>query len=285
MPVQTRLLLGSLVDGATLTASSAAAALPVTHLQDQFRTRVWRAAGCASEYVDLDFGQARAFNCLALVNHNLTAFGAISLAAGTLAGGDDLKNDTYPAWEPLFGFGEGGFGETGYGGYLTPEEVAAYFPAGTLRVIYFDQVVARFWRVSLADPGNPAGHVEAGRLLLDAYRSSGRGVSEGMENAPRDPSSITYSKGGQPWRDRQTKFREASYRYDQVDPGETWGTWYATVQQLGVGVSFVGDFLAGLGILGGRLHNQLYCHLTEPAAVEVGALCRGSLALSVRESR
>ena len=287
MSLCSRFMLGTDVDRATLSASSASPNLPVKNLQDQQRTKKWRAAGCAGEHVGIDFGAVKPVSALALIQHNLTYDGRITITAGSSAGAGDLFSQTWPAWEPLFGFGEGGFGEHGLGGYLTPDEAATYFPAGTMRLIYFDEVRARYWRVTLADAANPDGWLEAGRLILGCFRQSTRMVSSPMRITPQDPSLVTYSKGGQAWRDAQTKFRMGSYRYEYIPDNQTYGLFFAMLQELGAGVSFAADFFHGDRQMSRRLHNQLYCHIPAGALppLENVSPNYGHVELTVRESR
>jgi hypothetical protein len=280
-------MLGTDVDRATLTASSASPSLPVKNLQDQQRTKKWRTTGCAEEHVDIDFGAVKPANALALIQHNLTYDGQITITAGSSPGASDLFSQTWPAWEPLFGFGEGGSGVHGLGGYLTPAEVETYFPAGTMRLIYFDEVRARYWRITLADAGAPDGWLEAGRLILDYCRQSTRMVSSPMRITPQDPSLVTYSKGGQAWRDAQTKFRTGTYRYEYIPDNQTYGLFFAMIQELGAGVSFAADFFHGDSQVSRRLHNQLYCHIPAGALPPLENVTPnyGHVELTVRESR
>lgn len=281
-----RIITGTLVDGAAVTASSQTASLPASNLQNDIRGKVWRPTGCADEYADFVFDDPHPFNCLAVLNHNLTAYGEITVQAGTGVGDSSLMNETFDAQEILFGFGEGGFGEHGFGGYLTTNEIATYFPAGALRVIYFDQVWSKYWRIKFADPNNPAGYIEVGRLLLDAYRQSEQGVALGMPNTPDDPSLVSYSEGGQTWKTSKKRYRTASYTYPYVSANQSYGLWYSLLQELGVGSHFVGDFLYGTGNLSMRMHNQLYCHIPAGGLSGITLLEKGqsNFSLSVRES-
>lgn len=282
-----RFLLGTAVDQAQISASSQVDTLPVGNLQDQQRTKLWRATGCAQEYVDIDLGRVKSLTALALIQHNLSYDGVITLQAGSAPGTSDLMDQAYPAWEPLFGLGEGGLGQYGLGGYLTPEQVRTFFPAGTLRIIYFHEVRARYWRLLLEDADNPDGYLQAGRVILDFYRQSSRMVASGMKITAQDPSKVSYSKGGQAWRDARTKYRTGTYRYQYIPENQTYGLFFAMLQELGVGVSFVADFFHGDSQVSRRLHNQLYCHIPAGALPPLENLTPnyGHVTLTVRESR
>ena len=287
MSICSRFLLGSFVDQATLSATSAEANFPVTNLQNELRTKAWRSTGLADQEVYIDFGKVREMNSLAIINHNLTAEGAFTIKAGSSAGADDIMSAQYQAWETLFGWGEGGYGEHGFGGFLTEEEIAIYFPAGPMRVIYFDPASARYWTIGFSNPSNNDGYLQVGRLILDRYRQSSRMIAIGAGATPQDPSKVSYSKGGQPWRDARTKYREVSHRYEYIPANQTYGLFYEMLQRVGVGVSFVADLFHGDTMVGRRLQNQLYCHLPEggvpPLEQDVANL--GHVELSLRETR
>ena len=282
---QPRFILQSHADQAQLSASSAATHLPVSNLTSPLRGKVWRTTSAADQYLDLDLGAERDCNVLALVDHNLTFHGTLGLQAGDSPGDNSRLDAEFEAWEPIWGAGEGGAGLHGAGGYLSPEEVATYYPAGTLRIIYFPQKAARHWRLSLHDPDHPQGYLQVGRIFLHYFRGAGVGVAEPMENLARDPSRLSYSKGGQVWRDRETKFRDSAYQFNDIPSHHIYGLWFAMKQELGVGRSFVADFFPGDPQSSRRLMNQFYCHLVEIDSIKTEADGRAHLKLSVRESR
>jgi hypothetical protein len=281
-----RFLEATLSDAAALTCSSEDASFPCENVQDEQRTKVHRFTGDTSEYYRVDFGSKKPISALAIINHNLTVAATITVKAGLTAGGDTLKNTAYAAWEPLFGFGEGGFGEHGFGGYLTPDEVATYYAAGTLRLLDWTNVIARYWEINISDPDNPAGYIQVGRLILGNFITSERFPALGMVNTPQDPSAVAYSLGGQAWKDRKTPYREAQVAFNYVPGSETYATWYAFFMRVGVGTSFVADLLPGHPNLGMKLHNQIYCHIPEGGipGIQIPYLDRGSIEMTLRES-
>ncbi len=280
-----RFLEATLSDAATLTCSSEDASFPCENVQDEQRTKIHKFTGKTSEYYRYDFGTKKPIGALALINHNLTVDATVTLRAGIAAGGATLKNTAYPAWEPLFGYGEGGFGEHGFGGYLTPDEISTYYPAGTMRLIDWTAVVARHWEILIADPGNAA-NIQVGRIILGNFVESSKYPALGMVCTPQDPSTVAYSLGGQAWKDGKTKYRQAQVHFSYVPDSETFSTWYAFFLRVGVGVSFVADLVPGHDNLGFKLHNQLYCHIPEGGSpgIEIPFSARGSFDLTLRES-
>lgn len=194
-----------------VTVSSAESAYPKDNLQRLFRQKVWRATGDASEYVKWDFGSGENSNYIAIVNHNLSLDATITITASDNADmSSPLLNATYDAWEPVFGFGEGGFGEMGFGGYI-PSADLEELASGAIRVIHFDTVTARYWQVTFADSTNPDDYVEAGRILTGMYWEPERGFRWEWEFAPLDESKLGYSEGGQAWADIKPKRYEVKF--------------------------------------------------------------------------
>ncbi|MBI4800626.1 MAG: hypothetical protein HY794_18200 [Desulfarculus sp.] len=282
-----RVMTGTLVDSATLSASSANGALPVANLQIDLRNKVWQATGCASEYVDIDIGSLRPFTGVAIANHNLTASGIFTLSAGTIPGGSDLYAQAFSAWEPLLGAGEGWSGQYGAGGYLTAADIAKFYAAGSLRLFYFTQTLARYWRLGLADPTNPEGAVRVGRIYLDAYRNSSRGVLPGAENGTQDPSKVVYTPGGQQRRNQRIQYKTARYQFDHTPGAETYAFWFDLMQEVGVGRSFVGDFMPNATNMAQRLRNQIVCFIPEGGLrpITLQRQDMGAVEIEVQEAR
>lgn len=286
-----RFLLPGLIDAASVTASSAVTNFPATNVQDEQRTLYHEFNG-KSGYYSVDFGDLKTINGLAIINHNMTTSASITVQAGTSAGGSDLYSGVFAPWESLWGFGEGGFGLHGFGGYLSPSEVGVYFPAGTLCLIELPtSITARYWKITVDDSTN-SGNVRVGRLIMDSFWETERYPRTGMQNTPVDPSTVSYSVGGQAWRDNLTKFREAIITFEDVPESESYGLFYAMLLQVGVGVSFVADLIPDAEVMGQKYHNRLYCHIPDSNGGGSGIepltetiLARTNVNLHLRESR
>ena len=198
-----RFLWNNKFDAATISASSEAAGLPVSNLKDQLRKKVWRATGCASEYIDIDFGEGGDYcNTLALIQHNLSINAQVRLVASdTAAGGNELLDVTWDAFGTVFGAGEGGAGEEGAGGFLIDDVVRQELLLGLIFCNFFNQTAARYWRIYLLDPDNPSGYVEVGRVWLGIYFAPQYNFSYGWQFRVIDESKVSESLGGQKWVD------------------------------------------------------------------------------------
>lgn len=158
-----RALYRNYIMDATLSVPAGAMAnFPAVMLQDLDRTKLVRQAG--QELVIQGTWDSQR-DCAAMVigQHNLGVNGSIRLQTN---GGHD---QTWEAWEPIYQFGREVLG-TGYvGGYPSREDVEA-LTAGPLRYIYFGTA---WWfssfTLTLSDPDNADGWIEAGLLFLGPY--------------------------------------------------------------------------------------------------------------------
>lgn len=209
------------LDIANITVSSAAAAYPKNNLQSFHRKKTWRSTDLSSPYVKWDHGQAENSNYLALINHNLTVDGEITI---TLSDSSDYSSpvyqETHDAWEPLIGFGENGFGEHGFGGYLLDSERAALAPDPILLVHYGASYTARYGKVEFSDAANADGYIEAGRILTGMYWEPAVGFPWGWAITPLDESVLAFSEGGQTWTDIKPKRMEVSFSLPRVKDEE-----------------------------------------------------------------
>ena len=198
-----RILFENLADKGALSASSQVPTLPVAKLQDMQRTLVWRATGCADEYVDIACAEGTSYAAaLGLVNHNLGGAASLIISAGSTPGGSDIFSVAMDVWPSLFGAGEGAPGEHGAGGGLADDEISELYTDPTT-LIYFGPCSAPYYRVRLQDPTNAAGYVQAGRLFLGPYLEMPVQFDWGYRPGVKSLSKKTYSDSGARWVDRK----------------------------------------------------------------------------------
>lgn len=146
-------------------------------LLDRDRDTGWEATGCAQEHITLDLGTARRVQALILADHNLSDTATATLMA-----------DDGPDWDaPAFN-----------------QSLALTRP----HLVAFLDHSARYWRLSLADPDNPAGALSASLLYLGPYFQPGatfasryqRGLVAGRAVNSTDAGKITGSARGLAWR-------------------------------------------------------------------------------------
>lgn len=174
------------VDQASISASSEASGLPATNVTQIWKSRVWRATGCSSEWLKFDFGAAAAVRAFALVGHNLTAAATIKIQANA--------TDVWTA--PSI-------------------DVTLTYHADNLVYLWTADQSYRFWRLSIIDAGNPDGYVQVGRIFLGQTATPDRNFKT-WSREPVDPTTITRSYDGAEAFDRRTGYDLLAFDFERV---------------------------------------------------------------------
>lgn len=202
------------VDSGTLTVDDEAATLPGTYLQDRQLVRVWRNTQTTAQ-IDVDFGQSRIVDFVALVRHNISTTGTIRWRLSTVSNFATTVYDSgvIDAWPIVEEYGTLPWGVFSWGGYLNPT-VAADYTISSFDVLD-STVQARYLRVDISDASNTDGYLQAGRLISGpAYRPS-INYANGVEFEFVDESRVTKSRGGQTFIDEVERFRRI--RFDLIN--------------------------------------------------------------------
>ena len=138
-------------DAATLSASSQVATLPVANLQTIQPQKKWRSNGVTESIVITPLS-ALPWNALSLVGHNLTGAATIRVRGAATLGGltssPPIDTGAVSAWP------------------ATGKPTVANWPNYLSLVTWANVTGYGFWRIDIADAGNAAGYLEAGRLLM-----------------------------------------------------------------------------------------------------------------------
>lgn len=189
-------LLDNAVDVAQIAASSAVATGPVTNIQNQQRTRIWRSGFGSASYLQITLASAVTTSHVAIVDVNLTVAGTIRVRAWTDAiGGATLVADvtltpgvyTDPL-QPLLPYGQGNFNVGTFGAF------SDYAALNTRNVTLFTMpanITARYWQIDFSDSNT-------------SYQQCGRVV---MSNALVFTNNLDYSWTGT--REERSSFRES----------------------------------------------------------------------------
>ncbi len=223
-------------DAAVLSGGSWLAGLPLANLQDRQLWRVARSADAdpSSTVIAADFGLLRPIAYAGLLAHSLTQSGRVRLRLGPSAGMTDAVYDSgwMDIWPAVYPFGVGVWGEFNWGGKLSVEEASTYgiawhhpLPAG---------VLARHMRLDLDDAGNPAGHVQAGRLIAGPLYTPSRNLRYGWHLQQVDPSRVSYSRGGQAYVELLPRYRRLALELALLPTDEAYGHLYEMQRRLGV---------------------------------------------------
>jgi len=174
-----RILWDNWLDDYTLLASSAAANLPASNLQDPRLSLPWRSTGDSDEWIKIDAGVGNTLNpnCAAIAGHNLTSGATIK-----------IQGNATDVWTAP-----------------TVDETITWRIDAMMH--FFTGSALRFWRCKFADASNPDGYIQIGRPSLGTHLQMP--AIEPGPALPRKTSSVsTDSITGQGYGDLGITWRE-----------------------------------------------------------------------------
>lgn len=199
-------------DEATITTGSEEPLLPVAHLKDRQLVKPWRSQSVdpADTWIEGDFSSQRVVGAVALVRHNFSQSARWRVRLGDDPGlgqgtGVDYDSGWLAVWPPIEEFGTLPWGVFQWGGLL-PQEVATEITLSAYHLLPQPRLV-RYLRLDFEDPDNPAGYLQAGRLVAGPSYVPSRSMLYDWSLGFEDPSEVSKSRGGQTWIDVQEKFR------------------------------------------------------------------------------
>lgn len=184
-----------LSDAATVTATDELGNFPVTNLQTKQPSVKWRTAGLSPAVV-IDLGSAGAINLVGLFATNTTSAATWRIRAAAseanLTASPGYDSGSVAAWP-----------ETG---------MATDWPAVNLIHWLTAAQTFQWWRIDLADAGNPAGYLQAGRVYVAAAWQPTRNLQRGWSIEPQDESETFRAQGGQEYDEIRPQRRIAKFR-------------------------------------------------------------------------
>ena len=175
-------------DTATVTATSENPDFPVENLQDRWATWDWRSAGVAGAIeVVADLGPlwaTKPVQGFILEHMNLTAGAAVELG-GHATDPTGLAHTTYEA--PI----------TVTAAMIAAKRIAVELPAAE---------TFRWWRLIVADAGNPDGYLSASRVYVGPVFTGKYHYRAGSGRDRVDLSTVGRSTGGQKTASKQAKY-------------------------------------------------------------------------------
>ena len=216
-------------------------ALPLDNLKTRPFAQVARSVGLAIENTTftIDFGRSWPIRLFAFLAHNFTVSARIKIEAsnaddfsthildktfdahGALAGGDwdinalEWENDNY--WL----------------GSYTAEDTQGQTP---ISVQLFPQnIVARYWRVTIFDPSNDAGFVQIGRLFLgDAFLQPTYNPPYGSDLGYEDATGIDTALSGAEFFDPREPVRVMRFQLQYLNDVEGYAKALELTRRAGV---------------------------------------------------
>lgn len=218
-------------DGGTLTVDDEVATLPASNLQDQQIVKIWRNTQTSAQ-IDVDFGQQRIIDFMALIRHNISQTGTIRWRLSAVSDFSTTVYDsgTIDAWPIVEEFGTLPWGVFQWGGRLNPE-VAAEYTISSFDVLT-TAVQARYLRIDISDSLNADGYLQAGRLIAGpSYRPSVN-YANGVQFEFVDESRITKSRGGQTFVDEVERYRVMRFELINLPENEMFGNVFNSIDRL-----------------------------------------------------
>ena len=185
-----RIIYDNVIDSATLTASSAAAGLPVTNLQTEQKGFVWRSTSTTATITAI-WSTAKTLNGVILPFCNLSSTATIIIRVYTNA------SDTTPV------FSTGALSAGAYtpsdlwSGFSAPAGVNAYsYGGGTYARRWFNTSVGQKLEIVISDSANTSGYIEASRLVCGQYWAPTYNTSFGVSIGYVDNSVQSRTEAG-----------------------------------------------------------------------------------------
>lgn len=200
-----KLLWYNIADTATITVSPAAVStLPVTNLQLPGRSNKWRSTGLATQVIRLTWSTPQAFNAAVLYRSNgsdaatwrIEGFSDAAWTTGIYDNATASMFAAKPLGDLLWGIDP--LGCTVFSGW------ALSFAQLFLTSTYYIQSM----QITISDPANSAGWIEAARLYLGAAWESGNQFSLGLESGWKENTRLTRTDGGTLRSDGYPNYRE-----------------------------------------------------------------------------
>lgn len=231
----------NLVDEAALSGGTWSVGLPAANLADRQPSKVARTVGTApgNTTVSLNFGSGRPVRFVALVRHNLTQSGRWRIRLGNEASmaAPVFDSGFVAIWPSAIPFGIGVWGEFNWGGHVDASEAATYGAQAVYSIR--DAVHAQHLRLDLEDERNPAGFLQAGRLVAGPAWQPSINLQYGWSIEQVDESEIRRSRGGQSFVNVRPRFRRLRFSIDHLEKDEMFGHAYELERIKGKG----GDIL------------------------------------------
>lgn len=212
-----RLIATNAVDTATLTSSDFQATLPVGNLQLEGRARVARTVNASgTKTINGNFGGSTICSALVLYGHNLSGTGTwrLRLFNGINQTGSVVYDSTTLQPQNVIGWGSFAWGIEPWGSSTFRNWEQPFW------VLYFSAVYALSFRLELVDTPNPAGYLQASRLIIGSYITPAFNAEYGLQMGWDTNSQQRRTLGGSVRTDRRAGFRRLSFDLAELDVSE-----------------------------------------------------------------
>lgn len=188
------------VDGTAVTfgGGSWLSTLPLTRLASMDpRVRAWSSdAALASTVIEIDLGQARTLNFLAVLFTNMSESAQVRYTIGDDAtfATYEYRSDWLPAYPVTQPFGQGAFGVFSFGGF---QELDDSDPRGIGHSHFIGVTYsARYLRVEIDDDTNPDGRLKVGLVAAGFGEELTVQVKDGFNGGVREEAIVDRARSG-----------------------------------------------------------------------------------------
>lgn len=212
-----RVISSNAVDAATLTSADFLSTLPVTNLQVEGRARVARTTNATgTKTINGNFAGSTLCSALVLYGHNLTgtATWRLRLYNGVNQTGTVVYDSTTLTPLTVTGWGSFQWGVEPWGSGVFADWQQPFY------VLWYAPVYALSFRLELVDTLNPAGYLQASRLIIGRYLSPFYNADYGLTLAWETNSEQRRTLGGSVRTDRRATFRRVSFDLSALDISE-----------------------------------------------------------------
>ena len=209
-----RIITSNAADAATLTADPVmASGLPVTNLQNATRARMARSTGVVDQDIKLEFDYARVLTSCALLRHNLTSSATWRLR---LYSDQAWTDEVYDSGE-LSAIESKSLDELDWGVDPLGVSIFSDWPVA-FSTLYFSAQSAMSAKITLHDPTNPDGYLQASRLFMGSHFEPVYNATYGISLGWEDATKNTRTDGGSLRSDPTEQWRTLDFDLSAVDP-------------------------------------------------------------------
>lgn len=213
-----RIIYANAADRAQLAASATAGELAVDNLRNNLKGSIWRASATDAS-ISASWAQPQLVSAAVLAFCNLTSTATIRVR------GYEHATD----FEPVLDTGEvlacayAPLGDTIWG---APLGINAFTRGGgAYGRVWFQPVLVRKLEISITDVDNPAGYIEAARLVIGDYWSPVANPDYGASVKPEDTSTLYRTEGGTQMTGPGTRYNQVALQLSMLQPQDRATLW------------------------------------------------------------
>lgn len=214
------------IDSAEMSGGAWVESLPLANLQDRAFSRVARTIDLdpSSTWFLISFDRQRTIRAFALIAHNITVGGRYRIRASDFPDMSVAKFDqTVDAW-PAAG-GDWNINDLEWEsdnywlGSYSQEETEGQTPVAPL--VLPAAIQARYWRIDIIDPSNPAGFIDIGRIFIgDVFVNPKINYNYGASLSYEDATGVQTALSGAEFFDPREPIRVARFQLAMLDDYE-----------------------------------------------------------------